>query len=151
MAENKSEQQPSIPEALGEAAGCLLPLLIVGLIFLLGFVSLQERAKQIANDFGVVAGELRGKVKEVKTWQLDEDPVVEKEGRMTLTLKVRDKTKITFEDGRSKEFFGMPKKPVPTDKEVVITHNKYMMLLEIVEAEEFDKRKKKDDPPHPPG
>jgi hypothetical protein len=61
---------------------------------------------------------------------------------MTLTLDITDRTRITFEDGRSKELLGMPKDSVPKDKDVVVIWAKYDLLLEIVDAEEYKKREK---------
>lgn len=139
------EQQKESPgAAIADALGCLMiPLLMVG-IFALFFMLRVEQAKQIAQDYHkdltTPAGHVIGKVKSVETWQTEK--FVHKEGNLTLTLPITDRCKITFVDGRSKEFLGMPKEAVPTDKEVAIVWARFDLLLEVVDAEEFKKREK---------
>lgn len=139
-----AEQKESPAEAFADAIGCLLfPLLMIG-IFVGVFMLRMEQAKHIVedlqHDLTTEQGHLVGRVKTVETWKAER--FVEKQGNMTLTLDITDRTRITFEDGRSKEFLGMPKEAVPKDKDVVIIWAKYDVLLEVVDAEEYKKREK---------
>lgn len=135
-------QKESPGEAFADAVGMMLfPLLIItifGLIFMLRVEQAKELVKDLQHDMTTPSGHLTGRVKTVETWKAEK--FVDKQGDMTLTLDITDRTRITFEDGRSKELLGMPKEAVPKDKDVVIIWAKYDLLLEVVDAEEYKKR-----------
>jgi hypothetical protein len=139
-----AEKQESAAEAFADAIGCLIfPLLMIAVfvgIFMLRVEQVKQIAKDLKHDMTTPAGHLTGRVKTVETWKAEN--FTEKQGDMTLTLDITDRTRITFEDGRSKELLGMPKDAVPKDKDVVVVWAKYDLLLEIVDAEEYKKREK---------
>lgn len=148
-----SEEQPSVGEAsVGEASADAIGFLLFPLLMIAVFVGLfmlrMEQAKEIVKDLKhnleTPAGHLTGRVKTVETWKAEK--FVDKQGDMTLTLDITDRTRITFEDGRSKELLGIPKEAVPKDKDIVIIWAKYDILLEVVDAEEYKKREKKEKP-----
>ncbi len=148
-----SEERLSPTEAAAEAFLFMLKMfLMIGVvvgIFYLRYEALKDAVEDFSDEVGKPVGHLVGRVEKVETW--DGGDYVEKDGNMTLTLGIKDRTRITFEDGRSKEFLGIPKEPVPKDKDIVVVWTKYNILLEIVDAEEYkqreaEKEKKKEAP-----
>jgi len=122
-----------------DSIGCLLWLPILFIFISLGIFFLHaEQAKQITKDMTTPVGHLTGRVKTVETWKADK--FTEEQGN--LTSEITDRTRITFEDGRSKEFIGIPKDTVPKDKDVAVVWAKFDFLLEILPVEEYNKRKK---------
>lgn len=119
---------------------------VLGLIALPVFVWLfiiQLNMRQVKNleaDYKKPFYTLRGVITKVETWELPENPSW-KEGNATVTMLNKSKTKIVFADGRTKELHGFPKGPAPKDEAVVIA-NRVWLLLEIVDAQEYDARKK---------
>ena len=132
---------------LAEAWDCVLWIVCMVAIFIGVFVlrieSVKNMAKEMQKDLTTQYGYAIGKVKTVETWKADK--FIRKEGNMTLTLDITDRCKVVFEDGRSKEMIGMPKTAIPTNKEVAIIWSKYDLFLEAVDAEEFKKRKPKEE------
>lgn len=60
------------------------------------------------------------------------------DGKKRTTIKigpghVAERTKITFQDGRSKEFNGVMSKPLENGKYYIITYNGYNFVVEIKE------------------
>lgn len=149
-----SQQNQETPaQSVAEAIGCGIIMAGVAAFFLIVLTSNVEWAKKTGNEWlersKTPAGYMTGKVTNVKTWQ--EEDFKHKEGNMTLTLPIRDRCEITFSDGRTRKFVGMPKDTVPTDKEITIIWGGFDILLEVVDAEEFKKRPNKPgDPPPPP-
>lgn len=141
-----AEKQESPLDAVADGLGCLMMMLLIVGVFVGMFFLRIEQAKQIAkdlqHDMTTRHGYVIGRVKSVETWKAEK--FVHKEGDMTLTLDVTDRCRVTFEDGRTKELLGMPKEPIPTDKDVAITWAKYDLFLEAVDAEEFKKRLKEE-------
>lgn len=127
-----------------ESLACaMFPMIIIG--FVVCFVLLQiEGAKNIAKqyqkDLTTQHGFVIGRVQKIETWK--DEPFKHKDGRMTLTLDITDRCRVTFTDGRTKEMIGMPKEAIPTDKDVAIVWARFDLFLEAVDAEEFKKRQK---------
>jgi hypothetical protein len=133
------EEKLSVAETIAEALGGLLFFaVLIGLLVVLPIASQLESAKELTKDLAEPHSYLIGKVKSVETRQAED--YTEKQGNMTLTITIKDRTLITFQDGRSKEFLGVPKEPISTEKEVAIVFNKYNVILEIVDAEEYKKK-----------
>jgi len=138
-------EKPKLPppaEAFADAIGCLLfPLLMIA-IFVGMFMFRVEQVKEVAKDYSekmtTPKGHMIGRVKSVETWK--DEKFVEKQGNVTITLNITDRTRVVFEDGRSKELLGVPKEAIPKDKDVVIIWAEYDLLLEVLDAEEFKKR-----------
>lgn len=147
-----SQNQQTPAQNAAEAFGCaIMAAAIVALIMILFFASIESAQKTATNWFEkskTPQGYVTGKVANVKTWQ--EDDFKYKEGNLTLTLPIKDRCEVTFSDGRSKKFVGMPKDTVPTDKEVTFVWAGFDILLEVVDAEEFKKRPNKPGDPKPP-
>jgi len=142
MNTSEPRKEPLRP-AIIDAVGCVaIPLLMLGIFFLIITLRLDQAKQMIEGyqkDLSTPVGHVIGKVKTVETWQAD--AFVHKEGNARLTLHITDRCKITFVDGRSKELLGMPKEAVPTDKEVAIVWARFNLLLEVVDAAEFLRRK----------
>jgi hypothetical protein len=140
-----SEQKESFWDALAAAILAMCFLLLMGGIIVGGFFLQLEAAKntmtQLQKDLSTENGHLTGKVSKVETWKAEK--FSEKDGNITITLDITDRCRITFEDGRSKEFLGMPKEPVPTDKLVTVTWAKYDLFLAAVDAAEYKAKKER--------
>lgn len=145
-----SKQQETVGQKIAEGIGCgaMIALVVMGFIAMCTFQieSAKQIAKDLQNDLTTERGVVFGKVQKVETWK--DEKFVHKEGRMTVTLDITDRCRVTFTDGRSKEMIGMPKNPIPTDKEVAVTWAKYDLFLDAVDAEEYRKKKP---PPKPEG
>lgn len=128
----------AVMDVLGCFVGIVFAVAIVGVVFALRIGIVLNTAEKYQKDMTTSHGHVIGKVKTVESWRIE--PVSHKEGSLTITLDYKDRTKITFEDGRSKELLGLPKEPIPTDKEVAVIWAKYDIFLEAVDAEEFRKR-----------
>lgn len=141
MSEKPVEENSTIALFV-DVLGCCFVILFVVIIFG-GVLALRmgmvlDTANNYQKNMTTPYGHVIGKVKTVESWK--GEPVIHKEGSLTITLDIKDRTKVTFEDGRSKELLGLPKEPIPTDKEVAIIWAKYDIFLEAVDAEEFRKR-----------
>lgn len=136
------EERPNFGEAVAEAfLFVMLPIVIIGGTFALKYNYAVEKAEQIRKAITTQQGYVIGTVEKVETWE--EENFTHKEGNMTLTLEITDRTRVTFTDGRTKELLGMPKEAIPTDKEVAITWAQYNILLEVMDAHDFRERQKK--------
>lgn len=134
-----SEEKVSVPEAIAEALGGILFFAVMfGLMIVLPIMGQLESYKELSKDLEEPHSYIIGKVKSVDTRQAED--YTEKQGNMTLTINIKDRTTVTFQDGRSKEFLGVPKEPISTEKEVAIVFNKYNVILEILDAEEYKKK-----------
>lgn len=142
------EPKEGILGGILDAIGCLCGILLfIGLFVgmtMLRFEGAKNALQNEVREATTPQGYLIGRVKSVETWQAE--PYVEKDGNMTLTLQITDRCRVLFEDGRSKEFLGMPREPIPTDKDVAITYGKYNVFLEAVPAEEFRKKQAESEP-----
>jgi hypothetical protein len=142
---NRQEESPAeaFADAIGMVAKLILTFGVIGGIFYLRVTTLQNAAKEFQEEVGKPIGHLIGRVDKVETWT--EDKFTTKEGGLQVTLEITDRTRITFDDGRSKEFLGIPKETVPTDKDVAVVWTKYNILIEIVDAEEYKGREKEEE------
>lgn len=134
----KQEEQVSFGEALADAMIFLVPVAIFIGLFAMRFQYAQEMAKELSHQLSTEQGHIIGTVAEIETWE--EENFESKKGNMTVTLEIRDRTRLTFTDGRSKELLGIPKEEVPKDKEVAVTFAAYNVLLEIMDADEYRSR-----------
>ena len=128
-------------DGLGFLLMIVLMVGVIGGLFFLRLEQAKEMVKTYQKDLTIEAGYVIGRVKTVETWKAEK--FVHKDGDVTFTLDATDRTKVIFEDGRTKELLGMPKEPIPTDKDVAIIWAKFDLLLEVVPAEEYRKRKEK--------
>lgn len=139
---NEEEKPVPVMEALADGFGCLMMIVlmfgVMGGLFFLRLEQAKEMVKTYQKDLTTEAGHVIGRVKTVETWKAEK--FVHKDGDATFTLDITDRTKVIFEDGRTKELLGMPKEPIPTDKDVVVVWAKFDLLLEVVPAEEYKKR-----------
>lgn len=97
--------------------GCVLLFM---LIFIFGMISvtIALHKEQDAKRYTI-----EGVVSSVESYTVDET--------VNKTTVKQEKTKITFQDGRSKEFFGIPSKPIETNKYYIITYNGFNTITNI--------------------
>jgi hypothetical protein len=129
-------ENPKLSIVADVLVGILFVILFFGGVFVLRMSVVLDTASKYQKDMTTPHGYVIGKVKTVESWK--GEPVVHKDGNLTIILDERDRTKVTFEDGRSKELLGLPKEPISIGKEVAIVWAKYDIFLEAVDAE--DKR-----------
>lgn len=143
---NQREQESPL-EAAASAIGCLLIVLIVlGLMYglpIAGIFTFVEKAKEYNEELKAERHEIEGSVTAVEVSDVPPPPTLEEEnkqreeeGKARINFRYdvgpcyKNKTKITFEDGRFMEFNGITAKPIEIGKYYVITYNG---LKEIVE------------------
>lgn len=125
-------------EALAEAFGALcFIILIIGIIGIstVGRIYMfEDEVKSLQKQYAEISS-IEGEIYKIENYT-GPDKIVDKKGNITITLTIStDRTKIYFKDGRSKEFIGMPKKPIEIGKYYKITYHKYNILGQITEVE----------------
>lgn len=134
----RDEERLSPLEALAEAMFFLFILAIPIGMFALKFQQAQTMATELSQELSTEKGHIFGTIEEIETWE--EGDYKSKVGGMTLTLQIKDRTRFTFKDGRSKEVLGIPETEVPKDKEVAVTWAAHGVLREVIDAEEYRSR-----------
>lgn len=116
--------------------GCLLimVLIIIGVFSICsGAVNLAQKTHQESLD---KKNTIEGVVSSLESFNVPEpkEPPPEK-GKTTISYKPQpynpERTKINFQDGRSKEFVGIPSKPIEANKYYIITFNGYNQITNI--------------------
>ena len=85
---------------------CLIIFFAVGFTFTFKLNQAKELSKTLSKEHTIPYGHLIGRIKSVETWEAD-DFITDVNG-FTITLHIKDRCKIIFEDGRSKELLGIP-------------------------------------------
>lgn len=102
MENNKEQEAPAWLEAIM----FLLMLVAMGALFVSCMAFRVEQAKEIIEshkkEVTTEYGHLIGKVKTIENYKGDKPTF--KEGEITITFDIYDRTKITFEDGRTKKY-----------------------------------------------
>jgi len=123
-----------------EGIGCGLIMVTIILIIIVacsGLIQMTNKLHQEALDKQTT---IEGTVSSIECYNIPEpkEPPPEK-GKTRITIGGKaynpEKTKITFQDGRSKEFNGIPPKPLNPNKYYTITYNGYNEITETKEKE----------------
>lgn len=128
-----AQEQESFWDALAHTIGCLLFIIFLGGLIVLGFVAkvttLTNEVKSVQKEFEQTAT-IEGEIAKIENSTGPDKIVEDRGGNITMTLKVSpDRTKIYFKDGRSKEFIGMPTKPIEIGKYYKIKYNSRYNIL----------------------
>jgi hypothetical protein len=131
-------------EAFADGVGCLMIVLLpiaifIGVPLLIGGMGMQfimEENKKLQEERNVIEGVV-SKVEPLIV-EPPSDPPEDKEKKKGIVIKpahVRERTKITFSDGRTKEFYGILSKPMLVDKYYIITYNGLNRVVDFWEKQ----------------
>jgi hypothetical protein len=132
---NDKQEGGSIADALGDALSVVVPIiLVILLVVILPNFQLQtfiHTFTQYEKELSAERHEIEGVVKSVEVVDVKPEPPPpvkedDKKGRMHVDIQLggsRKQTKITFEDGRSMDFYGVSAKPVEVGRYYVITYD----------------------------
>lgn len=134
---NDTKEPPAWIASLLLTFAAFLFVILIMLMIKSRIDTAQSIVETIKKDTTTEFGHLIGKVKTVENYKAEN--AVIKEGNATLELYITDRTKITFEDGRTKELLGIPEKAIPTDREIVIIWAKYDIYLKYMEIADYKK------------
>lgn len=83
---------------------------------------------------------ITGQIEKIECWLVEKDKVIHNGNGFKITTPVQERMKITFTDGRLKEFIGVSREPIPTNTEVVIIFiPKYNVFVKFMTLDEFQK------------
>jgi len=138
------EEEVKPGEAIVEALGCVAPILLVILIPVLLFSMLYEHTKETNKKLSEQRYEIEGVVASIEIIDVPPPPTLdeinaerEKEGKRRINIYIDSnpyypkKTKITFEDGRNKEFNGVTSKPIEVGKYYVIIYDGHKCITDF--------------------
>jgi hypothetical protein len=142
------EKEQEIP-AVAEAAGCVVvPFLFIFLLFC-AFMAMRDYKAEQDTKLEAERYEIEGRVSALemidvpslseKMEQREKETGEKKPNIIIQVGKTFDKkTKITFEDGREKEFNGVYKKPIEIGKYYLITYDGHDCIIDAVEKGQND-------------
>lgn len=138
------QRHNSFFEALADGLGCLLPMLLFLAVIILGCGGFIQFTQEEMKKAEAKRETIEGVVEKVESYIVEppvetEEEKEKKKNRTTITIgpgHVRERTKVTFQDGRSKEFFGVFPKPMDKGKYYIITFNGFNRVVEINEKED---------------
>lgn len=126
-----------------DGVGCLLMMLLpialcIGIPLLIGGMSVQfimEENKKLQEERNVIEGVV-SKVEPLIVEPPPKPPEDKEKNHIVITsAHIRERTKITFSDGRTKEFYGILSKPMLVNKYYIITYNGLNRVVDFSEKQ----------------